>query len=84
MLRFDGVVITDDLMMNGVSAGYDLEEAAVRAVKAGNDMLLSTNYQEQIKAVIQAVKNGEIDETQIDASVARVLKWKSRLGLEIL
>lgn len=84
VLRFDGVVITDDLMMNGVSAGYDLEEAAVRAVKAGNDMLLSTNYQEQIKAVIQAVKNGEIDETQIDASVARVLKWKSRLGLEIL
>ena len=83
VLQFDGVVITDDLMMSGVSAGYDLDEAAVQAVKAGNDMLLSTNYQEQIKAVIQAVKDGEIDEAQIDAAVARVLKWKNQLGFEI-
>lgn len=83
VLQFDGVVITDDLMMSGVSAEYDLDEAAVQAVKAGNDMLLSTNYQEQIKAVIQAVKDGEIDEAQIDAAVARVLKWKNQLGLEI-
>lgn len=35
VLQFDGVVITDDLMMSGVSAGYDLDEAAVQAVKAG-------------------------------------------------
>lgn len=83
VLQFDGVVITDDLMMSGVSSGYDLDEAAVQAVKAGNDMLLSTNYQEQIKAVIQAVQDGEIDEAQIDAAVARVLKWKNQLGLEI-
>ena len=83
MLQVDGVVITDDLMMSGVSAGYDLDEAAVQAVKAGNDMLLSTNYQEQFKAVLQAVKAGEIDESQIDAAVARVLKWKYRLGLSV-
>ena len=31
VLQFDGVVITDDLMMSGVSAGYDLDEAAVQA-----------------------------------------------------
>lgn len=83
VLQFDGVVITDDLMMSGVSAGYDLDEAAVQAVKAGNDMLLSTNYQDQIKAVIQAVKDGEIDETQIDAAVAHVLKWKVKLGFAV-
>ena len=83
VLQFDGVVITDDLMMSGVSDGYDLDEAAVQAVKAGNDMLLSTNYQEQIKAVIQAVKNGEIDEAQIDAAVAHVLKWKVKLGFAV-
>lgn len=81
VLQFDGVVITDDLMMDGVSAGYDLEEAAIQAVKAGNDMLLSTNYQVQIAAVIQAVKDGEIEEAQIDAAVIRVLKWKNKLGL---
>lgn len=83
VLQFDGVVITDDLMMSGVSDSYDLQEAAVQAVKAGNDMLLSTNYQEQFKAVLQAVKDGEIDESQIDAAVARVLKWKYRLGLPV-
>lgn len=83
VLSFQGVVITDDLMMNGVANGYTVEEAAVQAVKAGNDMLLSTSYRNQMDAVIKAVEDGEIDEKQIDASVTRILKWKYQIGLPI-
>ena len=82
-LGFDGVIITDDLMMTGVSGVYDEGEAAVQAVKAGNDMILSTSYRVQMEAVLQAVQDGEIDESRIDASVVRILKWKYKLGLDV-
>lgn len=80
-LGFEGVIITDDLMMSGVSDYVDAEEAAVRAVQAGNDMILSTNYGEQYEAVLQAVKDGRISEEQINESVIRILRWKYNLGL---
>ena len=55
--------------------------AAVLALQAGNDMVLTTDYPTQIAAVLEAVAAGEIDEAQIDASVRRVLEWKQSLGL---
>ena len=57
------------------------EAAAVAAVLAGNDMLCCTDFTVQIPAVIGAVKEGRISEEQIDASVLRILKWKSELGI---
>ena len=56
-------------------------DAAVMAVQAGNDMLCCTNYEEQIPAVIDAVKDGTITEARIDESVLRILQWKQSLGL---
>lgn len=82
-LGFDGVIITDDLMMAGVADMYDEGELAVRAIKAGNDMLLSTSYRSQMEAVVQAAKDGELDEEQINESVLRILKWKYKLGLDV-
>ncbi len=80
-IGFDGVIITDDLMMGGVSEVFSEDEAAVQAVLAGNDMLLSTDYQVQYTAVLKAVKSGEITEERIEESVRRVLRWKYTLGL---
>ncbi len=82
-LGFDGVIITDDLMMAGISGTWNEGEAAVQAVKAGNDMILSTSYRTQMEAVLQAVQEGEIEETRIDESVVRILRWKYKLGLDI-
>lgn len=79
--NFDGVIITDDLMMGGVSKFVSEEESAVVAILAGNDMLLSTNYQLQYNSVLEAVKNGEITEERIDESVRRILRWKYMLGI---
>ena len=55
--------------------------ADVLAVEAGNDMLLSRNYQTGIPAIEQAVKNHQISEKQINQSVYRILKLKEKIGL---
>ena len=80
-LNFSGVIITDDLVMDAVLKQYGVEEAAVLAVKAGNDMLCCSNWKAQIPAVIEAVRSGEISEMRIEQSVLRVLLWKYDLGL---
>ena len=76
-----GVIMTDDLAMDAVAAYAGDQSPAVMAVKAGNDMIITTDFQTQISEVVQAVKSGEIDEAQIDQSVTRVLQWKYDLGL---
>lgn len=80
-LGFQGVIMTDDLAMDAVAAYAGDQSPAVMAVKAGNDMIITTDFQTQIPEVVQAVKSGEVDEAQIDQSVTRVLQWKYDLGL---
>ena len=80
-LGFTGVIITDDLAMDGVRNFTGDTEAAVQAVKAGNDMLCCTDFEVQIPAVIEAVKQGEITEERINESVLRILELKISLGI---
>ena len=80
-LGFDGVILTDDLAMDAVAQYAQDGAVAVMAVQAGNDIVLATDFEEQIPQVIAAVENGTIPESQIDQSVARVLSWKYELGL---
>lgn len=80
-LGFEGIIITDDLTMDAIKEFTGDESAAVAAVKAGNDMLCCSNYEEQIDAVIKAVENGEISEERINESVKRILQYKEELGI---
>lgn len=80
-IGFKGVVMTDDLIMAGVEKLGTSEEIAIRAVLAGNDMLLSSDPKVQYQAVLQAVKDGEIEVSQIEDSVRRILQWKMDVGL---
>lgn len=80
-LGFDGVILTDDLAMDAVAQYAQDGSVAVLAVQAGNDMILTTDFETQIPQVIAAVQEGTISEEQIDQSVARVLAWKYQLGL---
>ena len=80
-LGFDGVVVTDDLAMDAVKAYADDGSVAVLALLAGNDMIVTTDYQTQIPQVIAAVQDGTIAESDIDAHVYRVLREKQALGL---
>ena len=83
-LGFDGVVVTDDLAMAGVSGGGTPERAAVEAVKAGADLLLVSSPPEQqadaYDAVVAAVESGEITEERIRGSVERLLGVKETYG----
>ena len=80
-LGFAGVLLTDDLAMDAVRSYAEDGSVAVLAVLAGNDMIVTTDFEEQIPLVVQAVEDGTIPEGQIDQSVLRVLGWKHRLGL---
>lgn len=80
-LGFSGVIMTDDLVMQAISDQYGAGEAAVMAVLAGNDLLCSTEYAVQYKAVLQAVLDGRIDIDVLNNAVRNVLEWKIRLGL---
>ena len=80
-LGFDGLIVTDDLAMDAVRSYAQDGSVAVLALQAGNDMIVTTDYQTQIPQVIAAVQAGEIDEREIDAHVYRVLHEKQALGL---
>ena len=80
-LGFEGVIITDELSMEGVKQFASDDEVAVLAVQAGNDLLCCTNFEVQIQAVVDAVKQGKISEEQINESVLRILRLKYSLGI---
>ena len=80
-LSFDGVVVTDDLYMEGITQYVKKEEAAILAVQAGNDLICCTDFQTQIPAVVSAVKDGRISEERINSSVRRILKLKKEMGI---
>ena len=80
-LGFSGVIITDDLYMDGVRHFTSDTQAAVQAVLAGNDLLCCTDYEVQIPAVLEAVQNGTISIERMNESVLRILLLKLSLGL---
>ncbi|MGN0805290.1 MAG: glycoside hydrolase family 3 N-terminal domain-containing protein [Candidatus Coproplasma sp.] len=80
---FDGFVVTDwgnfRSLVNGQKAFESMDEACIEGVKAGNDM--SMNSYEFYSALVNAVKEGRIEESVIDDAVRRILRIKARLGL---
>ena len=80
-LGFEGVVMTDDLAMDAVEAYAGDGSVALLAVIAGNDMIVTTDFERQIPLVVDAVKAGLVEEDVINDAVRRVLGWKFDLGL---
>ena len=84
-LGFDGVIITDGLEMSAISSYFSEEEAVVRAVEAGVDMLLlPRDFEKAFDALINAVKNGQVSEERIDESVGRILTLKKESGISFV
>ena len=82
---FDGLVLTDDLEMRAIADHGGVEDAAVRALQAGADMLLICKEPAQqvaaMEAVLKAVEADEIDRAQIEMSLARIKRTKQRFLL---
>ena len=77
-LNFSGVIITDDLDMGAVK---NIENKNVLSLLAGNDLLISTDYEESIKELRNAIDNNTLDQEMLDEHVLRVLAWKYYKGL---
>ena len=75
-MDFDGVIVTDDLIMEAITDRYGAGESAVMAIEAGCDLLCSSEYVKQYNAVLAAVEEGRIDQDTLDSAVYRILRWK--------
>ncbi len=75
-LGFSGIIMTDDLAMDAVKTYVENGEAAVQAVLAGNDMIISSDFKTQKEEVLKAVNSGKISKDIVDTAVRRILAWK--------
>ena len=79
-LGYQGVIITDDIAMGALSKYYAPPDIALRAVRAGADIILSCHvYQNGADAylrLLRAVEKGEIREERINESLRRILRVK--------
>lgn len=82
-MGYEGLVFTDALNMQGVAKYYEPGVVDVKALLAGNDMLLNTmNVPATIREVKKAIETGDISIEEIDIRVKKVLKAKAWLGLD--
>ncbi|HUI30281.1 MAG TPA: glycoside hydrolase family 3 N-terminal domain-containing protein, partial [Candidatus Acidoferrales bacterium] len=81
-LGFHGLVVTDAMTMKGVTNEFSGADAAIRAVKAGADIvLMPPDNRVAIDAITKAVERGEISQARVDSAVKKILDIKSELGL---
>ncbi|MCG3419797.1 beta-N-acetylhexosaminidase [Oceanobacillus jordanicus] len=84
-LGFNGVAITDDMTMGAILENYDIGDATVKAVQAGNDIVLvchgDENKLKALHSLTKAVESGAIKEERIDESVKRILHLKEKYNL---
>jgi len=80
-LGFQGIVVTDAMVMYAVWRHYEQGDAAVRAIEAGADLVLTVDPEVSYTALLEAARGGRLSETRIDQAVGRLLRAKQRLGL---
>jgi beta-N-acetylhexosaminidase len=82
-MKFQGLVYTDSMSMEAVTARLTPGEAAARAIEAGDDIVLHPPDEAAAVAGIKAaVARGTVSMAQLDESVRRILTAKARLGLQ--
>ena len=77
-LAFTGITMTDDLSMNAVSS---IENVAVKALLAGNDIIIITDYEQNFNDIKKAVDDGIISEKLINEIAHKIISWKYYKGL---
>ena len=83
-MGFGGLLFTDAMDMGAIVRGFGRQEATVRAVEAGADVILMPpDVETAVEAIVDAVLSGRLPEERIDASVLRFLRAKQALGLHV-
>jgi beta-N-acetylhexosaminidase len=82
---FDGAVVSADLISVTAATGESVGAAAVQALKAGCDVLLvpgaRADREEAYRALLDAVRGGELSRARVDEALLQVLSLKRRVGL---
>jgi beta-glucosidase len=79
-MGFQGLIVTDALIMGGVAKYASSEEIAVKAIQAGADILLMPENPEiAVNSIEKAIHDGILSEARIDESLARISQAKSKL-----
>ncbi len=79
-MGFEGLIVTDALIMAGIRKHAPPAQVAVQALQAGADILLMPpNPLETIEAVAKAVEEGILSESRINQSLARIALAKSKI-----
>ncbi len=89
-LKFEGVILSDDLNMGAIQRNFPYEEAVARAVEAGVDIVLNANVdtyddftaERTFAVLMEHVKAGRLSRERIERSFTRIMTLKHRLGLE--
>lgn len=82
-LGYQGILTTDAMDMQGLAQMFPPGEAAVRALEAGNDLLLiPQDPRAAVQGVLEALRSGRLSQERIDRSVMKILEAKIRLGLD--
>ena len=68
--------MTDDLAMDAVKQYVENKEAATKAINAGNDMIITSDFIGMYQELQQSVKEGKIKEETINKAVLRIIAWK--------
>lgn len=81
-MNFGGLVISDDLLMQGITDSTAPGEAAVRFLEAGGDLMLicqdEAAQRQALRAVVEAVEIGRLTEARVWASCDRIAKAKAQ------
>ena len=88
-LGYDGVVVTDDMYMEGIIKQYSIENALVLAINAGADLLcvgnnINTGFEPDrpfklVDIIVKAVKQGRIPVGRLQESYNRLQRLKKKL-----
>lgn len=80
-LKYNGVIMTDDVTdLNNNEFGND-SEIVIKAIKAGNDLIMTSRPQIYFESLITAINNDELCLNELDLSVLRVIAWKDSLDI---
>lgn len=77
-LDFTGIIITDDISMDATNI---ISDTAVKAILAGNDLIITSDYESDIRDIKNAINNGTLTEDTIEKAAMRVIAWKYYKGL---
>jgi beta-N-acetylhexosaminidase len=85
-LKYNGVVMTDDMTMGGIVNHYELKDAAVQSIIAGSDVIMVAHEYSKAKEVLTNLKSkvetGALSKQRIDQSVYRILQLKMKYAIQ--